>query len=184
MCAHTCSFIVGSGALIGAFWNEEENKRTLFLLRPSALTCLTYTAVPDGCRVVTWHLKGNSISFSVFLLHFYLNYTGKVTQSDFEIEAILWFLILLLLPRENSSRAIVYFWKPPNFSTFFFTPKNMVLTENLRLKLRFFKWTLADSGSRILRELKWIIQFDLWSKGLITDDEKNKSSLFVISKKN
>lgn len=88
--------------------------------------------------------------------------------------------IIPLLPRENSSRAIVYFWKPPNFSTFF-TSKNMVLTENLRLKLHFFKWTLADSGSRILRELKWIIQFHLWSKGLITDEEKNKS-YFVISK--
>lgn len=96
VCAHPCSFIVGSRVLIGAFWNEEENKRTLFLLGPSALTCLTYTAIPDGCRVVTRHPKGNSISFSVFLLHFYLNYTGKVRQSDFEIEAILWFLILLL----------------------------------------------------------------------------------------
>lgn len=32
------------------------------------------------------HLEGNSISFSVFLLGFYLDYLGKVRQPVFEIE--------------------------------------------------------------------------------------------------
>lgn len=185
VCAHTCAFIIGSRALIGAFWNEEENKRTLFLLGPSTLTCLTYPAIPDGCHVVTRHPKGNSISFSMFLLHFYLNCTGKVRQSDFEIEAILWFLILLLhfYPERILAEQLCISESHPNFPHFFFYPKEYGPHREPKTEITFLQmdpcWLRKQSSERV--KMNYPI-----SLGIKRPDnrwrEKNKSSLFVISK--
>lgn len=127
--------------------------------------------------------KGNSISFSVFLLHFYLNYVSKVRQSDFEIEAILRFLILLLhfYPERTLAEQLCISESQP--------PCPHFLLQRIWSSYRTWNWkyissngNLSDSESRILRELKWITQFHLWSKGLRVDEKKNRSSLFLISK--
>ena len=69
-----------------------------------------------GVAVVR-HLEGKSISFSVFLPGFYLNYYGKVRQLVFEIKnhSVISDFIISFQPSKNSGTAIVYFSRSTTF---------------------------------------------------------------------